>query len=213
MLPLNWIYLPSGKCLLLTIFLTMVVSYNLSEAHMYTWPLPYGLSDGDMITLKGSLPIGGSSFHIDFGTENDLKKGDIFLHIAYRYAQDLIVLNTRNGSADWVAEERYADTGAVVAGRQFTILIVLKCDQYMITTNGRHFITFKVRNPSSGIKYMFIYTDKKLPFWVLGYCESPCLSLFKDMLEMMTVNGNTFADSTNEKCVSSNMVTCIPDSL
>ncbi|GJQ71020.1 putative galectin [Trypoxylus dichotomus] len=162
MLFLNWTSLSSEKCLFLMIYLTVVLSYNLSEAHSYKWPLPTGHNDGDMITVKGSLPIGGSRFHITFATENDLAIGDIIFHIDYRYAQDLIVLNTRNDSVNWMAEERYTGTGAVVAGRHFTILIVLRFNQYMVTTNGRHFLTFNVRKPSSYTKYMSIDADVNL---------------------------------------------------
>ncbi|GJQ71019.1 putative lectin, galactoside-binding, soluble, 9 (galectin 9)-like 1 [Trypoxylus dichotomus] len=158
MLSLNWIYPSSKKCLLLTIFLTVVLPYNLSEANTYIWPLPNGFNDGDMITLKGTLPIGGSRFHINFLAESDYRKGDIFLHIGYRYEQNLIVFNTRDG-ATWISEERYANTSAVVAGRYFTTLIVLRFNQYMVTTNGRHFVTFDARKASSNIKYLSIDAD------------------------------------------------------
>ncbi|GJQ71026.1 putative galectin [Trypoxylus dichotomus] len=161
MFPLNWIHLSARKCLFLTIFLAGMLSYNLSEAHTYTWPLPMGLSDGNMITVKGSLPVTGRLFHINFMTESNFTNGDIIFHISYRYADKLLVFNTRN-AANWMTEERYTDITAVKAGKYFTILIVYRYNQYMVTTNGRHFVTFNICKPSSCIKYMSIDTDVNL---------------------------------------------------
>ncbi|GJQ71007.1 putative galectin [Trypoxylus dichotomus] len=162
MVPLNWIRLSSGRCLFLTIFLTVVLSHNLLQAHTYIWPLPDGFNDSDMVTIKGSLPIGGSVFGINFVAGKDTPAGDIIFHIAYRYAQDTVVLNTRNGSVDWLTEETYNEAGAVVGGRHFTTVIVLKCSQFMVTTNGRHFVAFNVRKPTSYIKHLLIDADVTL---------------------------------------------------
>ncbi|GJQ71009.1 putative lymphatic endothelial cell migration [Trypoxylus dichotomus] len=162
MLPLNWIYLSSGRCLFLTIFLSVVLSHNLLQAHTYIWPLPDGFNDSDMVTIKGSLPIGGYGFGIYFAAGSDISNSDIIFHMAYRYAIDTVIFNTRNGSVNWMTEETYKEAGAVVAGRHFTTIIVLKCNQFMVATNGRHFVAFNVRKPTSYIKHVIIDADVTL---------------------------------------------------
>ncbi|KRT82654.1 hypothetical protein AMK59_4513, partial [Oryctes borbonicus] len=156
MLSFNWIHPSCGRCLLLRIFLTALLCYKSSEAHTYSWPLPTGFNEGDMATVKGSLPVGGSIFSINFMGGPEMLKSDIIFHMDNRYASDQIVINTKDIDANWLNEEIYKDSGALVGGRHFTVIIVLKGDQFMITTNGRHFITFKVRKSNSYIKYLYI---------------------------------------------------------
>ncbi|KRT82653.1 hypothetical protein AMK59_4512, partial [Oryctes borbonicus] len=133
-------------------------SCNFSEGLVYTWPLPNGFNDGDMATIKGSVPIDGSAFSINFMAGSNLGSSDILFHMGSRYTIDQIEFNTRN-SGNWTAQETHNEAGAIVAGRYFTIFITLKCDQYTVTTNGRHFATFKKRKSNSHITYLVIDQD------------------------------------------------------
>ncbi|GJQ78957.1 putative galectin [Trypoxylus dichotomus] len=125
----------------------------------YTWPLPDGFNDGDMVTIKGSLPTGGSAFSINFLSGSDFDNSDIIFHMASRYNHDQIVFNTKNNGGNWMNEEIYNESRALIAGRRFSILIALQGNKFMITTNGTHFAVFNVRKSNTYIRYLNIKLD------------------------------------------------------
>ncbi|GJQ71017.1 hypothetical protein Trydic_g929 [Trypoxylus dichotomus] len=131
-------------------------------ANAYTWHLPDGFKDGDMVTIKGLAPIDGTVFSINFISDSDFDSSDVIFHMACRYRHDQIAFNTMNKGENWMSEESYNQTGTLVAGKRFIILIVLKRNRFMVTTNGTHFATFNVRKSNTYIKYLYIKHLKTL---------------------------------------------------
>ncbi|GJQ71010.1 putative lymphatic endothelial cell migration [Trypoxylus dichotomus] len=111
-----------------------------------------------MVTIKGSLPTGGSIFSINFFSGSNFGS-DIIFHMTNRYSKNQIAFNTKNSDENWLNEEVYNETDAFVAGKRFTVHIALRKDQFIITVNGNHIANFKVRKSNSYIKYHYIDGD------------------------------------------------------
>ncbi|GJQ71008.1 hypothetical protein Trydic_g921 [Trypoxylus dichotomus] len=97
-------------------------------------------------------------FSINFMSRSDFES-DVIFHMINQYDKNQIAFNAKNSGGSWENEEVYNDTGAYVAGKQFTVLIALKDDKFMTTVNGNHIADFKVRKSTSYIKYLHIAVD------------------------------------------------------
>ncbi|XP_040298790.1 galectin-4-like [Bufo bufo] len=115
----------------------------------YNPPVPYyanipgGVTPKRTFVIRGFMPMGGQSFHINFATSS----GDIALHFNVRLNELTVVRNSKIGG-DWGGEERDMTDNPFVPGQYFDISVRTGNGRYKVFVNGQPFCEYFHRFPA-----------------------------------------------------------------
>lgn len=113
---------------------------------------------GTKIYISASLPNECKRFTLDLqrGTGEE---ADIFLHFNVRFAEAVVVRNSRQASV-WGPEE-HEGTIPFTAAHPFLVVVSASIDSLEVEVNGNLFTTFKLRDgmPITNITHLSIYGD------------------------------------------------------
>ncbi|XP_018432404.1 PREDICTED: galectin-4-like [Nanorana parkeri] len=114
---------------------------------MYNPPVPYlgnihgGVTPKRTFVVKGFIPQGGQSFHINF---KSTATNEIALHFNVRLNEGAVVRNSFL-RGNWGNEERVANFNPFIPGQYFDISIRTGNGRYKVFVNGQQFCEYKHR--------------------------------------------------------------------
>ncbi|XP_075446126.1 galectin-9-like isoform X1 [Ascaphus truei] len=133
---------------------------SFGQTPIYNPPVPFttsfhnGLCDGAMVIINGTVLPSGDRFSVNFqcgGSSND----DIALHFNPRFLDGGYVVCNSKERNSWGKEENKREM-PFHKGQPFEIKILIKCNSYMVSVNGNHFMEFCHRIPLNRVNTMAV---------------------------------------------------------
>ena len=112
-----------------------------------------GLTEGQSLSISGSLTESADCFTIDFFADSD-----IAFHFTVQVRDSLVVRNTRTEGC-WGWEERQTPDFPFIAGSFFGLIVRLRSDRYVVEVNGEPFCEYKHRMSLGSVNGLSITGD------------------------------------------------------
>lgn len=123
-------------------------------------PLPRGVHDKLLITIKGEPKPDAKKFSINLA-----KNGDIAFHFNPRFDEDGINVVVRNSLINnmWGTEERTAPSFPFIPGKPFEVKILCTPTVYKVAVNHSHLLEYQHRiHELNQINHLTVFDDVKL---------------------------------------------------
>lgn len=124
-------------------------------------PIQGGLQPGRTFSIRGAVPVNCGRFVVNLQKGHQQDPSDILLHLSFRFddpTSNTVIVRADRDKGKWGKEER--DGGSpLTRGAPFDLFILTEQKEFKIALNGRHFTTFKMRQPISEGTHLSISGD------------------------------------------------------
>jgi hypothetical protein len=119
-----------------------------------------------MIQISGQVPHNSDNFAINLQNGQKTSPNEIALHFNVRFHDAIsngksLVVRTSRAHGKWGPEERDGPN-PFQRGANFDILILIEQKEFKIAVNGKHFTSFKLRNPLDEANHVGVIGDVQI---------------------------------------------------
>ena len=130
----------------------------------FATPITGGPIPGRLIQVSGHVPPNSGRFVVNLQNGQQQEPNEIPLHLSIRFndpSSGSAMIRTNRNYGSWGNEERDG-TNPFTRGTHFDMLILIEQGEFKLAVNGKHFTSFRHRNPLAEANHVSISGDVQI---------------------------------------------------